>query len=299
MASSTSWSAMPEAEASAFEGSALKRPKVLDNRDETNFYELASGGGLIQIKPRGSAKNNVCPEKGGKNSENDENGGKNVEKSRKGGKSLETVGSMECENLPENEQLQEAQLAVVNENEQARGKENENAQKTVMYPHTFKGEIFVLVDSSECPNIKNEKITTGLTLLSQIKDMRHKDVEFIYALGKTLYKVTFKNTYAANTFVLDDKLPKRGLKPFIPRTALEIYGVVRGVPTCFSDSDFLNNAISSIPIRSVRRFTRKDPATNEYVPITTLKIGFSGNEIPKQIIYEYTKLDEVNWLQHD
>lgn len=52
-------------------------------------------------------------------------------------------------------------------------------------------------------------MATGLTLYAQIKDLRIKDLDFILALGRTLYKVTFKNTCSANNFVLDDRLKKR------------------------------------------------------------------------------------------
>ncbi|XP_036347411.1 uncharacterized protein LOC118756774 [Rhagoletis pomonella] len=201
---------------------------------------------------------------------------------------MEDSSSMECENRHEGEKGIEAPLQ---ETEKCVKENNESVIRTVLYPANFNGEIFVLVDSSECPILKNYRVTTGLTLFSQIKDLRHIDIDYIFSLGRSLYKITFKNTYAANNFVLDDKLCKRGLKPFIPNTALEMYGVIRGVPLCFSETDFIKEAKSSIPIRSAKRFMRKDPTTNELTPTTTLKVGFYGNEIPKTVVYEYTKLN--------
>lgn len=110
-------------------------------------------------------------------------------------------------------------------------------------------------------------------------------------LCRTLYKVTFKNTCSGNNFVLDDRLTKIGLRPFVPMTALEIlYAVIRGVPTFFKEEDFLKEAKSNIPIRSVRRFTRKDSLSNDFIPTITLKVDFTGDEIPMQIIFEYVKL---------
>lgn len=147
----------------------------------------------------------------------------------------------------------------------------------------------MLVDASANTQMANEKVSTGLTLFSQIKDLRIEDMDLITAIGRTLYKVTFKNTFAANNFISDTRISKRKLRPFIPRTALEIYDVVRGIPTCFEEKDIKSEARSTIPICSVRRFNRKDES-NSYVPTTTVKIGFAGDDIPKFIIYNYTKL---------
>lgn len=75
-------------------------------------------------------------------------------------------------------------------------------------------------------------------------------------------------------------------RPSIPRTAIEIYGVVRGIPLCFDDES-LKKAVSNIPILSIQRFTRKDTASDLYLPTTTDKLGFKGDGMPKYIIYEY------------
>lgn len=50
---------------------------------------------------------------------------------------------------------------------------NQNSKKqdgvvAAQYPYDFKGEICVLVDSTDCPALKNEIVTAGLALYSQI-----------------------------------------------------------------------------------------------------------------------------------
>lgn len=131
------------------------------------------------------------------------------------------------------------------------------------------------------------RVTNGLTLFNKIKNFRIKDIDLIFAVGKSLYKVAFKNAAAANNFVLNDKIKSIGLRAFVPKTAVETYGVVRGITTwCEIKAD----AISSVPITAVRRFTRRNQENESFTPTTTVKIGFLGKEIPEFIIFNHTKL---------
>lgn len=264
MASPTAQSVATCAFSADAENSMAKKPKILNNDDVTGFYEL-SNDGLKKICSKINSEKSDLP--------SDMETDVSVEK-----KTVTITGDLDA--------AEDGKLAP---------KANNDKQESailVKYPPNFKGEIFLLVDSSECRAMKNDRITTGLTLLSQIKDLKMQDLDFIYAIGRSLYKVTFKNVYAANSFLVDNRIKKRGLKPFLPRTALEIYGVVRGVPECFNEYDILKNARSAATIVSVMRFKRKDPLNdNTYIPTTTIKIGFSGNDVPKEIIFEHTKLN--------
>ncbi|XP_017468425.1 PREDICTED: uncharacterized protein LOC108360583 [Rhagoletis zephyria] len=264
MASPTNKSVATCAFSAEAESSTAKKPKILINDDVTGFYELSNDG-----------LRKICSEK------------KSFEKSDVSG-DMETDYSVE-KNI---EKITEV-LNVAEEGELAPKAKNDKQESSILvkYPPNFKGEIFLLVDSSGCQAMNNDKITTGLTLLSQIKDLKVQDLDLIYAIGRSLYKVTFTNVYAANSFLLDNRIRKRGLKPFLPRSALETYGVVRGVPVCFSDYDILKNSRSAATIVSVMRFKRKDPAGDNYSPTTTIKIGFAGNDVPKEIIFEHTKLN--------
>ncbi|XP_017476809.1 PREDICTED: uncharacterized protein LOC108366845 [Rhagoletis zephyria] len=176
-------------------------------------------------------------------------------------------------------------------------KDSDNVNASPEYPANFNGHFFVLVDASECKSMNSDKIRNGFALRSQIKDINFMDVDLILAVGRTLFKVTFKSAEAANRFLKNDELKKRGLRPFIPNTAFETYGVVRGIPLEYNVEDIKRNAISSIPISSVHRFTRRERNENEdvFVPTTTVKIGFLGKEIPKNIKFDYTRL-EVNFF---
>ncbi|XP_067644791.1 uncharacterized protein [Eurosta solidaginis] len=307
---------------------ANKKPKIEKNENVTGFFELSSEG-LVKYKGEDSMckamskineKSSVASIKANENSNVNFNMAQAMDielkfgddESKKGAKNAKNGGKEESNNSSVT--LGNASGSVEmegNETDTAKGTNPNistvtttnigNAQNSarqkyedralIQYPQNFQGEIFVLVDSSSHATLKNEKMTNGLTLFSQIRDLRIKDIDHIQAIGRTLYKIIFKSTYHANNFVIDQRVIQRDLKPFIPRTALEIYGIVKGVPLCFSDDDVAKEAITTIPIVSVKRFTRKDPNTDKYIATMTLKIGFSGNNIPTHIIYNYTKLN--------
>lgn len=68
---------------------------------------------------------------------------------------------------------------------------NSNEEVT-LYPANFSGFYLLLEDSSKCNDMYNEKITNGLTLFNKIKHLRVKDIDLIYAIGKSLTKSLLK-----------------------------------------------------------------------------------------------------------
>lgn len=165
---------------------------------------------------------------------------------------------------------------------------------TILYTKEHSGDIFALVDTSAAEKVKNKSVRNGLYFVEKTKDIKSDEfdkIKSITAIGITLYKIGFETIEAANAFVLNEKLWEKGMKPFIPRNFVETYGVIRDVPTDWSDEFIMSGITSSKKVSSVRRFTRYNPENqNERINTETVKICFYGDEHPKWVILEKTVL---------
>ncbi|XP_073828562.1 uncharacterized protein [Musca autumnalis] len=157
----------------------------------------------------------------------------------------------------------------------------------ILYPPEF----MVLVDTSEAENIKNKKVKNGLYFIEKIKDIKSKEFEMIKrvdAIGVTLYKILFNDRESANAFTGNEELKRKKLRAFIPRNFVETFGVIRNVPLCFSEEDLLKGIVADRKVASVSRFTRKEGT--EIRETETVKVGFSGDDHPAWVVFNYTVL---------
>lgn len=169
----------------------------------------------------------------------------------------------------------------------------ENTKETPFYPNEYDGDVFVLIDTSKLEDNGIKKMKNGLFLWEKIRNIRIPGIKMIKAIGVTLYKVLFDSVENANKCLLNDDLKLRNMRAFVPYSFLETYGVIRDIPVFLSEEDIMHNIQSPFKVKSVKRFRRR--ITNEkneeiFEPTYSVKIGFAGNDLPNEVILNYTIL---------
>lgn len=165
-------------------------------------------------------------------------------------------------------------------------------KETVLYPTNHKGKASVLFDTSAAENVQNKRVRNGLYLWGKIKDYNIDGIDEIKAIGITLYRVTFENVLYANRCVQNEILQSSKIKTFIPKNYVETYGVIRGIPIEYSDAEIKECIISEVKITSIQRLTRRENRDSvTRVPTWSVKIGFSGDKIPKSVVLNHTILE--------
>ncbi|KAI8117088.1 hypothetical protein CVS40_10946 [Lucilia cuprina] len=100
-------------------------------------------------------------------------------------------------------------------------------------------------------------------------------IKSIKAIGVSLYRVTFDSVENANNAVRNNDLAKKKIKPFIPRTYLETFGVIRDVPTFLSDEDIILNLQWLLP-----RFDILEDYDQNFPQLTQQSsIGFRNKDV--------------------
>lgn len=114
-------------------------------------------------------------------------------------------------------------------------------------------------------------------------------------IGRNRVTLSFSNYEDANKFVTSQQLKLNHYKAFIPSFNLIRMGLVRGVPTEWSEEEILKNM--SVPIgcgniTKVRRLKRKQTVNDktEYIPIQTVVVTFDGQVLPKRVFLFYNAL---------
>jgi hypothetical protein len=114
-------------------------------------------------------------------------------------------------------------------------------------------------------------------------------------IGRNRVTLSFTNFEDANAFVQSQQLKLNSYKAFIPSFNLIRMGLVRGVPTDWSEEEILKNMTVPIGcgnIIKVRRLKRKqlNNEKNEYIPIQTVVLTFDGQVLPKRVFLFYNSL---------
>ena len=102
----------------------------------------------------------------------------------------------------------------------------------------------------------------------------------ITMLGKGRAKLVFDTALNANNFIKQD-FSKHTVKAFIPTSFTQKFGVIRHVPEKYSEDYLMEKIESSIGLASVQRLKRR--VNGELIPTGSVKLGFKGDSIPKQI----------------
>ncbi|KAI8433541.1 hypothetical protein MSG28_015567 [Choristoneura fumiferana] len=116
-------------------------------------------------------------------------------------------------------------------------------------------------------------------------------------IGRNRISMEFANFNDANMFLSNKILTNEKYKAFIPTFNVTRLGVIRGVPSDWSDDEVIANInvpIGSGPIIKLRRLKRKVTAgidgTNQYVNTGTIVATFDGRTLPTRVYMCYAAL---------
>jgi hypothetical protein len=114
-------------------------------------------------------------------------------------------------------------------------------------------------------------------------------------IGRNRVTLSFTNFEDANAFVQSTQLKANKYKAFIPSFNLIRMGLVRGVPTDWSEEEIIENMTVPIgcgKIIKVRRLKRKQIVDDksQFIPIQTVVLTFDGQVLPKRVFLFYNSL---------
>ncbi|XP_028172351.1 uncharacterized protein LOC114361497 [Ostrinia furnacalis] len=114
-------------------------------------------------------------------------------------------------------------------------------------------------------------------------------------IGRNRLSISFSKFEDANSFLDNGSLKFNKYKAFIPSFNVTRMGVVRGVPTDWTEEEIVSNI--SVPIGcgkilKARRLKRKNIVNGEaqFVPIETVVLTFDGQVLPKRVFLCFNSL---------
>lgn len=155
---------------------------------------------------------------------------------------------------------------------------------TNIYPHNHEGPYIVHVEGIDGSIITNLNHKTQSEIFLPFLNIDGQDEDIYAVTGKNRYTFQFTCPSKANNFVSKFKsvcIPNYKAIAFIPSTAVEIVGIIRGVDPDITDEELSHNIICrSRSITNVRRFKSLDKTTNTHKNLTTVAVHFKGNSLP-------------------
>lgn len=114
-------------------------------------------------------------------------------------------------------------------------------------------------------------------------------------IGRNRISIAFQNYSDANAFIVNKNFSDEGYKMFIPTFNVTRMGVIRGVPTDWSDEEVLATITVPIgcgPIIKIRRLRRKVvvDGNSTFENTGTVVVTFDGQILPSRVYMCYTAL---------
>lgn len=114
-------------------------------------------------------------------------------------------------------------------------------------------------------------------------------------IGRNRISLVFDNYSDANDFLTNSSLSSEGYKAFVPVFNVTRMGVIRGVPSDWTDEDVLSNITVPIgcgQILKIRRLRRKVTlnGTTDFVNTGTIVATFDGQVLPTRVYMCFTAL---------
>lgn len=118
----------------------------------------------------------------------------------------------------------------------------------------------------------------------------------IKSVGRNRVSVTFDKAADANSILKNPMLDKYKLSANIPTYNISRMGLVRGVPTDWSMTDFVKGTNLEegkgriLKARRLQRKVTKEDGSPSWVPTQTVVVTFEGQSLPSRIFAYYTSL---------
>lgn len=126
---------------------------------------------------------------------------------------------------------------------------------------------------------------TDLKWLNMIFKNFIVDKEYISIKNKNQIMLEFATKEKANLFVQQADLKQINAKAYIPRSFVEIIGIIRQVPEGESDESLLDNircTDGQTKINKVRRFKKRE-VNGEWSYLQTVAVHFQSKKLPKGV----------------
>lgn len=115
-------------------------------------------------------------------------------------------------------------------------------------------------------------------------------------VSKDRAKLPFTSALRANDLIKNNVFKKKNLKVYIPRSFTERCWIIRNVPIEHDVNENIKNAVCNIPIKSAVRLRRRNRDNNDdFIPATSIEIGFKGKALHKSIKFNFCNLP-VNYF---
>lgn len=174
-----------------------------------------------------------------------------------------------------------------NLNEQRLQNSEVSKPKKILYEHNDQGPFIVfienLITNKEARTINDIRIGK----LMKAKNLT-KDIIELRQTGRQRIKISFSNKISANSLVNDINLVTENLKAFIPSQFIQRIGIVKNIETDISNEELIENSQcpEKISIKETNRFfktIRTMGKDDKKIPLTTVKIIFSGQQLPEYV----------------
>lgn len=194
------------------------------------------------------------------------------------------------------------------------GSLNSNPDKIFLYSHDHKYDWYKLIiqakpskatdadDATRKPFVRALAVSR---LLGEITN-HSKDITEVRRLNRMKFLVVCSTAGCANKIVQNEKV-KQSFDAFIPQIYLFRTAIVRDVDVDIDGEPITNQEIlenidtGNFKLRSVERLNRKvvtPGAEAVYVPSTSIKLVFEGQEMPTYIYLWYTRLSCEPFVQN-
>lgn len=162
-------------------------------------------------------------------------------------------------------------------------------QQTEIYKYTDKGPFYVIVEKQEL-----DPIQLGIKL----KRIPNHQIISIQRLGNNKARVHLNSYSAANKLITQTNfigIPE--YKVYLPLSFVTTTGVIRNIPSYYSEIEILQNITSTIPILGIERLTSWDFENKIAKPSTSIKISFRSTNIPDKVYIAFNPVKVELFIQ--
>uniref|UniRef100_A0A8D8QH57 CCHC-type domain-containing protein n=1 Tax=Cacopsylla melanoneura TaxID=428564 RepID=A0A8D8QH57_9HEMI len=162
-------------------------------------------------------------------------------------------------------------------------------------------KLIVQAKQSIGSNASNGNFIRALHLSRVISEVSNKseDITEVRRLNRNKFLVVCRTAKCANTIIQSTKIQEE-FNAFIPSVYMQRSAIIRDVDLDVDDKMFMENVDSqNFKILRVQRLNRRSVIDGNvsYVPSRTLKLDFSGQDLPAFIYLWYTKIKCEPYMQ--
>lgn len=154
------------------------------------------------------------------------------------------------------------------------------------YKEHHSGPFMVYIESTDKTGNNVGKFN-HLKIAKEIFNLHLNDIKNYKSKGTNRIAVEFNNFQAANNFIKNESLIKKGYNVFIPSNFTTCKGLVKRVDLNMTLDEIQSRCTSAVNILDMTRLNRKvlsgPTKIPEYIPTNTMLLTFEGTILPREI----------------